>query len=167
MSVIYRKITTNSIGMNEHVVKMVVGYTKAVMIASSNEHTIFYAHPCFQSQQRYNLASVHFEEEDRIGVMIENYYACKLLGLITTDGNSCEGVIQCSVQPILWEMVEIKLLQKFTLGTDTNMSFVIVPVEAIVHPLCVIPDIGGDSNEYFVILPKKNWSRLFGNKIGV
>jgi hypothetical protein len=90
-----------------------------------------------------------------------------LLGFISTDGKSCEGVIQCSVQPILWEKVETKLLQKFTLGTDMNVSYLTVPVEAIVHPLCVIPDIGGDSNEYFVILPKKNWSRLFGNKIGV
>ncbi len=90
-----------------------------------------------------------------------------MLGLISTDGKSCEGVIQCSVQPILWEKVETKLLQKLTLGTDMNMSYVTVQVEAIVHHLCIIPDIGGNSNEYFVILPKKNWSRLFGNKIGV
>jgi hypothetical protein len=167
VSVIYKKIQTNSSGMNEHVGKMVVGYTKAVMIASSIERTIFYAHLCFQNQKRYDWALVHFEEEDRLGVMTEKYYACKLLGLISTDGKSCEGVIQRSVQPILWEKVETKLLQKFTLGTDIDVSYVTVPVEAIVHPLCVIPDIGGDSNEYVVILPKKNWSRLFGNKIGV
>ncbi len=167
VSVIFRKLTTNSFGMNEHAGEMVVGYTKAVMIASSNERTIFYAHPCFQNQQRYDWALVHFEEEDCLGGTIENYYACKLLGLITTKGNSCEGVIQCSVQPILWDKVETKLLLKFTLGTDKNVSSVTVPVEAIVHPLCVIPDIGGDPNEYFVILPKRNWSRLFGNKIEV
>ncbi len=58
VSVMFRKITANSIGMKEHVGKMVVGYTKAVMIASSNEHTIFYAHPCFQNQQRYDWALV-------------------------------------------------------------------------------------------------------------
>ena len=62
---------------------------------------------------------------------------------------------------------ENEIAAKFTLGTDINVFYVTVPVEAIVHPLCVIPDIGGDSNEYFVILPKKSWSRLFGNKIGV
>ncbi len=135
VSVIYRKIT-----MNEHVGKMVVGYTKAVMIASNNEQPIFYAHPCFQNQPRYDWALVHFEEEDHLGVMVENYYACKLLGLISTDGKSSEGVIQCSVQPILWEKVETKLLQKFTLGTDMNVSYLTVPVEAIVHPLCVIPE---------------------------
>ena len=49
VSEFFRKLTTNSFGMNEHVGKMVVGYTKSVMISSSNEHTIFYAHPCFQN----------------------------------------------------------------------------------------------------------------------
>ncbi len=111
VSVIFRKPTTNYFGMNEHAGKMVVGYTKAVMIASSNERTIFYAHPCFQNQQRYDWAFVHFEEEDSLGGTIEKYYTCKLRGLITTEGNSCEGVIQCSAQPILWEKVETKLLQ--------------------------------------------------------
>jgi hypothetical protein len=35
---------------------------------------------------------------------------------------------------------------KMKLGTDFNISFVMVPIEALVHPLCVIPDCGGDSN---------------------
>ncbi len=51
------------------------GYTKAVMIASSNKQIIFYAHPCFQNQQRYDWVLVQFEEEDCLGVMIDNYYA--------------------------------------------------------------------------------------------
>jgi hypothetical protein len=59
------------------------------------------------------------------------------------------------------------MLVKFTLGTDNDVSYVTVPVEAIVHPLCVIPDIGGDSNEYCVVLPERNWSQLFGDKIRV
>ena len=47
---------------------------------------------------------------------------------------------------------------KMTLGTDFNISFVTVPIEALVHPLCVIPDSGGDIDIYFVVLPKRNWS---------
>jgi hypothetical protein len=39
---------------------------------------------------------------------------------------------------------------------DFNISFVTVPIEALVHPLCVIPDSGGDSDIYFVVLPKRN-----------
>jgi hypothetical protein len=50
------------------------------------------------------------------------------------------------------------------LGMDLNISFVTVPIEAFVHPLCVIPDCGGDSNIYFVVLPKRNWSQFFGEK---
>jgi hypothetical protein len=51
------------------------------------------------------------------------------------------------------------------LGTDFNISFVMVPIEAPVQPLCVIPDWGGDSNIYFVVLPKRNWSQFFGERI--
>jgi hypothetical protein len=41
------------------------------------------------------------------------------------------------------------------------------PIEALVHPLCVILDLGGDSNIYFVVLPKHNWSQLFGERITI
>jgi hypothetical protein len=51
---------------------------------------------------------------------------------------------------------------KMKLGTDFNNSFVAVPIEALVHPLCVIPDCGGDSNIYFVVLPKRNLSNSLG-----
>jgi hypothetical protein len=51
------------------------------------------------------------------------------------------------------------------LGTDVNISFVTVPVEALVHSLCVIPDSGGDSDIYFAGLPKRNWSQVFGERI--
>ncbi len=51
------------------------------------------------------------------------------------------------------------------LGMDFDISFVTVPIEALVHPLCVIPDCSGDSNTYFVVLPKCNWRRLFGERI--
>ncbi len=48
---------------------------------------------------------------------------------------------------------------------DFNISFVMVPIEAVVHLLCVIPDCGGDSDIYFVVLPKHNLSRFFGERI--
>jgi hypothetical protein len=50
-------------------------------------------------------------------------------------------------------------------GADFNVSFVTVTIEALVHPLYVIPDCGGDSNIYFVVLPKCNWSQFFGERI--
>jgi hypothetical protein len=51
------------------------------------------------------------------------------------------------------------------LGMDVNNSPGTVPIEALVHPLCVIPDCGGDSNIYFVVLLKHNWSQFFGERI--
>jgi hypothetical protein len=57
------------------------------------------------------------------------------------------------------------LFVKMKLGTDFNISFVMVPIEALVHPLCVIPDSGGDRDIYSVVLPKCNWSQFFGERI--
>jgi hypothetical protein len=45
------------------VVEKVVGYTKVVMsMLLSIEKSIFYAHPCFQGEEWYDLPMVHFEE---------------------------------------------------------------------------------------------------------
>jgi hypothetical protein len=60
--------------------------------------------------------------------------------------------------------MERSFFVKMKLGMDINISFVTVPKEALVHPLCVIPDCGGDSDIYFVVLPKCNWSRFFGER---
>ncbi len=76
-----------------------------------------------------------------------------------------EAVIQCSVKPLLWSVVERLFFGKLKLGTDFNILFVTVPIEALVHPLCVIPDSGGDRDIYFVALPKRNWSQFFGARI--
>jgi hypothetical protein len=51
------------------------------------------------------------------------------------------------------------------LGGNFNVSFVTVPIESIVHPLCIFPDDGDQTDIYFVVLPKRNWSRFFGNSI--
>jgi hypothetical protein len=51
------------------------------------------------------------------------------------------------------------------LGMDFNILFVRVSIEALVHPLCVIPDSGGDRDIYFVVVPKLNWSQFFGERI--
>ena len=54
---------------------------------------------------------------------------------------------------------------KTIIGTDMGVSYVTVPISALVHPLCVIPDDGGDETSYIIILPKRNWSRYFGDKV--
>jgi hypothetical protein len=61
--------------------------------------------------------------------------------------------------------VERNLFVKLQLGTDVNILFVTVPIESLVHPLCVIPDSGGDRDIYFAVLPKCNWREFFGEII--
>jgi hypothetical protein len=141
----------------------VTGFTKTTITSTSGECTQFYAHPCFQGHQWYGWAIVHFQEVNKQGEQIENHYPSKILGFFSIEGK-CEAVIQCTIQPLLWSTVE-RFFFKIKLGTDFNISFVTVPIETLVHPLCVIPDCGDDSNIYFVVLPKCNWSQFFGERI--
>jgi hypothetical protein len=57
------------------------------------------------------------------------------------------------------------LFVKMKLGTNFNILFATVPIEALVHPLCVIPDCSGDRDIYFAVLPKCNWGRFFGERL--
>jgi hypothetical protein len=98
------------------------------------------------------------------GEEIENHYPSKILGFLDIEGER-EAVIQCSVKPLVWSVVERDFIVQLKLGMDFNISFVTVPIECLVHPLCVIPDNGGDRDIYFVVLPKRNWSRFFGERI--
>jgi hypothetical protein len=88
-----------------------------------------------------------------------------LLGFITTNG-TCKAVIQCSINPIDWEDIQQNFIVEIQLGSNFPVSFAIVPIDSIVHPLCMFPDDGSDqTNSYFVVLPKRNWSWYFGNNI--
>ena len=145
-------------------VKKVTGYTKAVITSSCNERSIFYAHPCFQGEEWYDWAMIHFEETNDLGESIETYYPSLLHGFIIIDGER-EAVVQCSLKPIDWDDVERNFIQSIQLGTDFDVSYVSVPINSIVLPLCVFPDNGDDRDKYFVVLPKRNWSRVFGNVI--
>ena len=75
------------------------------------------------------------------------------------------AVIQCTESPLSWSSVEKNFLYKVVLGLNNEISTVTVPLLSLVHPLCVIPDYGGDGTSYFVVLPRRNCSRYFGNRI--
>jgi hypothetical protein len=65
------------------------------------------------------------------------------------------------------EYSEKILFVKMKLGTNFNISFDTVPIEALVHPLCVIQDCSGDRDIYFVVLPKHSWNVFFEEKISL
>jgi hypothetical protein len=51
----------------------------------SIERSKFYIHPCFQGEEWYDWAIVHFEEMDNDGGMIENFHPSRLLGFISIN----------------------------------------------------------------------------------
>ena len=140
------------------------GYTIVVTTTNDGNRFLFYAHPCFQGRSWYDWAYVHFDELNATGESIESYYPAKILGFITMN-NSTEAVVQCSQKQLNWTELCDKFVVKTIIGTDIERSFVSVPISALVHPLCVFPDYGGDRKSYLIVLPKRNWSRYFGDRI--
>ena len=141
----------------------ITGYTQAIITANDQTKTILYAHPCILGNKWYDWAYVHFRESTSNGIENDTYYPAQILGFITINGTT-EAAIRCSEKPLNWRDVELNFFVKFTLGQIVEVSVVTVPLSALVHPLCVIPDYGGDKNTYIVVLPKRNWSRFFGDK---
>ena len=112
----------------------------------------------------YDWACVHFEETITNGEIVERFYPAKILGFVKFDERT-EAVIQCTNKPLRWSRVKKQFVVKVILGTDDAVSVVTVPLSSFVHPLCVLPDYGGHGTSYLVVLPRRNWSRYFGEKI--
>jgi hypothetical protein len=144
----------------------IVGHTRAIVTSpATNDRSIFYAPPSFNGEQWYDWVMVHFEETNNLGDKVEKYYPSRLLGFIATN-KTREVVIQCSINPIDWEFIQQNFIVETQLRTNFHVSFEIVPIDSIVHPLCVFLDDGSNqTNKYFVVLPKRSWSRYFGNNI--
>jgi hypothetical protein len=146
-------------------IMMIVGHTRAIVTSSiTNKRRIFHSHPCYKGEPWYDQAMVHFEETNNLGDIMENYYPSRLLGFITKNSTQ-EVLIQCSVNPIQWNTMQQNFIVKIQLGRNFNVSFVTMPIESIVHPLCIFPDDGDQTDKYFVVLPKENWNHFFGNNV--
>ena len=125
---------------------------------------MLYAHPFFQGREWYDWVYVHFEEIIASGETIENHYPAMILGFVTLN-NATEAVIHCSEKPVHWTDLEDNFIVRTKVGQSADISIVLVPLSSLVHPLCAIPDYGSDKSSFIIILPKRNWSRYFGNKI--
>jgi hypothetical protein len=140
------------------------GYTRVTLRSGAGTTLLLYAHPCFQGKEWYDWVYVHFSEKNAAGDAVESYYPAKLLGFIKVN-NITEAVIHCTEKPVNWSAIEENFVVKTKLGSRFDVSIVSVPISSLVHPLCAIPDYGSDSLSYIIVLPKRNWSRYFGNKI--
>ncbi len=107
---------------------------------------------------------VQFVELDENDTLVEIMYPSKILGFIYMNGKR-EAVIQCAKIHLCWDNLIKHFVIPIEIGCQFDVSYVVVPIETIVHPLCVIPDDGENLDRYFVVLPKQNWSIYFGNRI--
>ncbi len=71
----------------------------------------------------------------------------RILGFISIN-NAWEAVIKCALKPLCWDDIEKNFIQEIQLGTDFDILFVTVPINLNVHPLCAIPDCGGQDNKH-------------------
>ena len=140
-----------------------VGFTRATIIDDDGAKIGFNAMPSCYGAPWYDWGLVYFEIEEDDGSSRAEYYPSNILGFIQVgDDDEVEAVVQCSAESLEWSTVEENFIFDFHLGTDHRTSFVTIPMSAIVHPLCIIPDYGsGDDNRYMVVLPKRNWSQYF------
>ncbi len=74
-----------------------------------------------------------------IGIENDSYYPARILGFLTINGSK-EAAIWCSEKPLRWIDVEQIFFCKIALGHTFEVSVVTVPLSALVHLLCVIPD---------------------------
>jgi hypothetical protein len=133
----------------------VMGCTRATINMDDSSKIILYAHLCFRENQGYDWVYVHFQEVSPDGIEVENYYPSRILGFITLQRITVAG-IQCAEKPLLWSDVETNTFSRVEIGTSFDVSFVTVPVSALVHPLCVFPKSFTGEDTFLVILPKQN-----------
>jgi hypothetical protein len=60
-----------------------------------------------------------------------------------------------------WEHLENSFFVRGKLDMNFEVSFILIPVTAVVLPLCVVPNFGGLPGEFIVLLPKTNWGKYF------
>jgi hypothetical protein len=140
------------------------GYTRLTTISQDGNRVIYHANPHIQGRMWYDWAYVHFEEVIANGDTMDRFYPAKVLGFIKFEERT-EAVFQSTEKPSRWSRVKKNFLVKVSLGTNDAISTVTVPLSSLVHPLCVISDYGDNGTSYIVVLPRRNWSRYFGDRI--
>jgi len=142
------------------------GYTE-ISLTMDEGTCIFRAHPSYRGKPWYDWAYIEFVEEDILGEDEQRLYPSKILGFVEMPHDkSIYSVVQCSMKHMSWNKLLSKFIVPFNLGTNFNISYAMVPVSSIVHPLAVFPDYGNnDTTSFFVVLPKRNWTGYFSSQL--
>ena len=137
----------------------IVGYTRAIVYDDDGEPTKYYAHPMYHGAEWYDWAYVVYNMTNSDGTSRFEYYPSKIIGFIRHE-NEVQAVVQCSVRPILWSVLEDQFVCSFELCSEEGHEQ-IVPMSSLSDPLCVVKDYGADADNYLLILPKREWSEYF------
>jgi hypothetical protein len=82
----------------------------------------FCAHPSYHGKPWYDWDYVSFIEQKKCGIDQENLHPSKILGFVKFPYDivvQC-AVVQCSVSPVPWDILERKFILEFHLGTCFN-----------------------------------------------
>ena len=143
----------------------ITGYTRASVFDEEGMKIKFNAHPWYHGAPWYDWAWVDFVIEQSNGETSREYYPSMVLGFVMQDNDGpVQAVVHCSEQPVEWSSVESDFFVQFKLGSELDKSCVSVPLSALIHPICVIPNYGAkDASSYIVILPQRYWSKYFSS----
>ena len=95
-------------------------------------------------------------------------YPAHILGFFHYNNDPCVIVVVQSspeTSPMSMDRMSIDFVSKFSMPEDLDDCTYAVPIDTIIHPLCVFKNYGGPNREYFCTLPQRKWGRFFGDKI--
>jgi hypothetical protein len=141
------------------------GYTWASVVTPDGEIINYNAHPFLLGKPWYDWSYVYYEVEGADGTSYPQFYPSKILGFVEMD-KELNAVILCSVESVPWSEIEENFVVRFSLCADEGEEQ-IVPLSALSHPICVVPDYGAetDKNAYLMVLPKGQWAGYFSRFI--
>ena len=138
-----------------------IGYTHACVAAVDGEVIHYNAHPFLLGLEWYDWAYVYYKIVGEDGKSNPQFYPSKILGFVEHD-NDLKVVVLCSVESVPWSELENNFVVRFRLCEDEGEEQ-LIPLSALSHPLCVVPDYGADEDDsqYLMVLPKGQWSDYF------
>ena len=153
---VYRRIAMGDIEWDDTTPYTVTGYTHATISGSDGESINYNSHPCYHGAAWYDWAYIHYDVDGE-----QQYFPSRILGFAKTGGQNIVAIIQYSIEDVTWDRLQEDFVVPFRLCTERSKED-IVPLSSLCHPLCVVPNIGGeDANRYMMILPKGQWSQYF------
>ena len=82
---------------------------------------------------------------------------------------SIHVVIESSCDEVSMATLSLSFVKKFKMPTNDKLGSYtyLLPISTISNPLCVYKNYGGRDNEFFCVLPQREWSGYFSAQINL